>query len=269
MNENFLPLRRELRNHWVYTDSQYLHLWLEMLYSARFSYNPKTEVFKGVIYTVNRGEFIFSRPSYSQRLNIPQGRVRKAVELLINDNMIEVVSSLGKNKPTIYKIINYDLYNNSPSETVGGVGVQELSTKSQPSRNQVATKSQPLKKKEKKVNTEKNKDNIHLQIENLRKRYSVEQLKVIDDFLDTIRHTRSSGKIKETVIVGMYQDWDKHPDICVQYGLNTYNKSPALHSKKENYVLGIIRNSTADEAYQKLNNETKPNNPKVQFDLSD
>jgi len=119
------------------------------LYSARFSYNPKTEVFKGVIYTINRSEFLFSRPNYSQRLNIPDNRVRKAIELLIKDNMIEVVSSLGKNKPTIYKIINYDLYNNPPSESVGAQRLQELSTKSPPSDHQVTTKSPPLKKKEK------------------------------------------------------------------------------------------------------------------------
>jgi len=202
MNENFLPLRRELRNHWVYTDSQYLHLWLEMLYSARFSYNPKTEVFKGVIYTVNRGEFIFSRPSYSQRLNIPDNRVRKAIELLIKDNMIEVVSSLGKNKPTIYKIINYDLYNNPPSETVGGVGVQELSTKSPPSDNQVATKSPPLKKKEKKVNTDKTDNNKRLYKEFVKLTDDehlklIEQLgqKILDDLIDRLNnYIGSTGK---------------------------------------------------------------------------
>ena len=149
MNGNFLPLRREIRDHWTYQDSQYFHLWIDMLFNARFSHQPKKEVYKGVMYTLNRGEFLFSRPSYANRLNVTENRVRKAVELLIKDNMIEVVSSLGKNKPTIYKIINYETYNNSPSESVGTKGFQELSTKSPPSEHQVTTKSPPLKKKEK------------------------------------------------------------------------------------------------------------------------
>jgi hypothetical protein len=50
----------------------------------------------------------------------------------------------------------------------------------------------------------------------------------------------------------MYQDWDKQPTICVEYGLKTHSDNPAYHSKKENYTLGIIRHTTAEEAADKL-----------------
>ncbi|MFD9627712.1 DUF4373 domain-containing protein [Peribacillus muralis] len=107
------------------------------------------------------------------------------------------------------------------------------------------------KVKESKVK-ESNKDNIPEQIKNLRLRYSDHQLKIMDDYLEMIRHTRVSAKISPSVILGMYQEWDKHPMICVEYGLKTHTENPAYHSKKENYTNGIIRNTTAEEAANKL-----------------
>jgi hypothetical protein len=47
---------------------------------------------------------------------------------------------------------------------------------------------------------------------------------------------------------------NKHPVVVVKYACETVIKRPELHSKKENYFYGIMRNTTADEAEQKLNN---------------
>lgn len=154
MATNFLPLSRDIKEHWIYKDSCFLHGWLEMLFNARYANEPKTDIWKGAVYTIERGEFLYSRPSYSARLNIPEGKLRKLLDLLISENMIEQSKTLGKNKPTIYKICNYDLYNFSPSEDVEITGlehtVNQVTTKSQPSDNQVTTKSQPLKNKDNK-----------------------------------------------------------------------------------------------------------------------
>lgn len=149
MNENYLPLRREIRQHWVYSDSEYFHLWTDILFNARFSHTPKKDVYKGVMYTLNRGEFLYSRSSYSQRLKISENRVRRCIDLLSKDSMIEKVNSLGKNKPTIYKVVNYNFYNKPPSETVVGEGIQEIVTKSPPSDHQVTTTKEEGSKNEK------------------------------------------------------------------------------------------------------------------------
>jgi hypothetical protein len=158
--DNFLPISRQLQKHWIYKDSSYLHGWLDMLFNARFSNEPKTDIYKGVLYTINRGEFIYSRPTYAARLGITEGKLRTLIKLLISDGMIEEVKSLGNNKPTIYKIINYDSYNSQPSERIDNTDVEQhnnqVRTKSQPSGNQVTTKSQPLKNN---VNTEKKEKN--------------------------------------------------------------------------------------------------------------
>lgn len=158
MLENFLPISRDLRSHWIYSDSQYLHIWLEILFSARYAVEPHKDIYKGVIYEIKRGEFLFSRPSYAERLKISESKVRKCIDDLKRDKMIEQVNSLGKNRPTIYKVINYDVYNplKSPSETQIQQGIEEEPTKLKPTENQLKTKSQPLKKKD---NTEKT-DNL-------------------------------------------------------------------------------------------------------------
>jgi hypothetical protein len=97
-----------------------------------------------------------------------------------------------------------------------------------------------------------NKNNIRLEIENFRLRYSKPQLKVVDQYLEMIRHTRVSAKLSDSIVLKMYKEWDKHPPICVEYGLKTHTENSAYHSKKENYTFGIIRNTSAEEAAKKL-----------------
>src|SRR5690625_2493786 len=80
-----------------------------------------------------------------------------------------------------------------------------------------------------------------------------------------IRHTRVSAKIADSVILKMYKDWDKYPQICVEYGLRTHTENPAYHSKRENYTLGIIRNTTSDEAYKKLYGDKQKKEQKIEY----
>lgn len=185
---NFLPVNRKLQEHWIFKDSCYLHCWMEMLFNARFSEEPKIDIFKGSVYTINRGEFIFSRSSYAKRLNIKESKIRTFLNLLIESKMLEKVASLGENKPTIYKICNYEVYNGSsnycqanteqtpsehlvnteqtPSEHVDIAlfysDVHRANTQSSPSEHPVNTEQTPLKKnvkKDKNVNNEK--ENIY------------------------------------------------------------------------------------------------------------
>lgn len=110
--------------------------------------------------------------------------------------------------------------------------------------------NQRLPKNPTKTTTE---NNIPLQIKNLRQRYSESQLKLIDNYFDMLKHTRVSAKISDSVVLSIYEKWDKHPQICVEYGVKVHFENSAYHSKKEQYTLGIVRNTTAEEAAEKLN----------------
>lgn len=86
-----------------------------------------------------------------------------------------------------------------------------------------------------------------LQIKNLRGRYDEIELKMIDSYFDILRWTRKHGKIADTVILKIYQEWEKFPKSKVLYALNLYVSNPKHHDKRENYCYGIMRNSTAEE----------------------
>lgn len=108
----------------------------------------------------------------------------------------------------------------------------------------INTQRKEKKSKEKKS---KEKEDISLQIKNLRSRYSEEQLKVIDEYFDILRWTRKNGKIADSVILKIYQEWEKYPIPKVIYALKVYINNPKYHDKRENYCYGIMRNVTADE----------------------
>jgi hypothetical protein len=95
-----------------------------------------------------------------------------------------------------------------------------------------------------------------LQIENFRQRYS-DFLNLIDTYFDILRTTRVSGKISDSVICQVYEEMNKHPVITVKYACKTIVDNPVHHSKKENYLYGIMRNTRAEEAEEKLKDKTK------------
>jgi hypothetical protein len=108
-------------------------------------------------------------------------------------------------------------------------------------------KSTQSKVKESKEKKSKEKEDTSLQIKNLRSRYSEEQSKVIDEYFDILRWTRKNGRIADSVILKIYQEWERYPIPKVIYALKVYINNPKYHDKRENYCYGIMRNVTADE----------------------
>ena len=180
--ENFLPLRREIRNHWIYQDSDYLKVWIDILFNARFSKEPKTDIYKGTMYTINYSEFLYSRPSYAERLNITESKLRKLIDNLVLDGMIEKTNSLGRNKATVYKVLNYEKYNKPPTESIGvnelDYNINQLEANSKPTRSQLEANSKPLKKNDKE---QKNENNISVD-KPQRKNFIPPTVKEVDEY---------------------------------------------------------------------------------------
>ncbi|RDU35472.1 hypothetical protein DRW41_17175 [Neobacillus piezotolerans] len=165
----------------------------------------------------------------------------------------------------LINIDNYSFYQDPKNYEGHSEGNSEGFTKDERKEEQ----GHNINKNVKNEKNEKKKD-YSLQIANLRQRYSSEQLKAIDDYFEMLRHTRTSGKVSETIILKAYQDWDKFPTVCVEYGVRTHTINPAYHSRKENYTLGIIRNTSADEAAARLSQGNKNSSaPMVKKDSRD
>lgn len=155
----YIGLDRGIVDHWIYQDAEYFKVWFEMLYRARFSKEPHTELVDGEVVVVNYGEFIYGRIKWSERLKVSEQRLRTLIKKLKAQDMIEVVSE--HRKCTLYTIKNYAKFNqqSNQQETYiqqgfeGGANQQinQPSTSSQPAANQQLT----TKEERKKVNNDK------------------------------------------------------------------------------------------------------------------
>lgn len=168
--DNFLPLSREVRNHWIYKDAEYLQVWIEMLFRARYCKESKTDIYDGILYTIEYGQFIFGLKSWSDQLSISYQRLRTLLNKMLKTEMITLVKR--ESKFSIYKINNYEKFNSqsnvvsnsqqsidniesdSNTNIVNNVVTNSQLTVSQQSANsQLTTKEERKKdKKEKKAN---------------------------------------------------------------------------------------------------------------------
>lgn len=152
--KNFLPLRREVREHWTYKDNDYFKLWVDILFCARFSEKPTTEIYRSQLYTLNQGEFLFGRKTFALRLNISESKVRKFIQLAIKEDMIIEVGRVGKQGATIFSVTNYNHYNNEPTESVDIKGLQVKATNDSPTTHQRLTTKEEGKKEKNKYTVE-------------------------------------------------------------------------------------------------------------------
>jgi hypothetical protein len=130
-----------------------------MLFAARFSKEPKTNIYEHVLYTINYGEFICGRRGWSSRLKIGEQKLRTLIKKLEKDAMIQTVY-IFPHRFTIYKIVNYEKYN-LPSNPPQTLVAEEVSLGANPPSNPPVTHWQPTgnplattkeeRKKEKKV----------------------------------------------------------------------------------------------------------------------
>lgn len=139
---------------------------------------------------------------------------------------------------------NYDLWLNKTREPLDELDHSEWLNKTR----------EPLDElDQKEINTINKtiKKDLSLEIENFRHKFS-DFLELVDEYFDILRTTRVSGVISGSVILKVYQAMDKHPVIVVKAALLTIIHNPALHSKRENYFYGIMRNTDAAEAERRI-----------------
>lgn len=154
MADNFIPISRDVFEHWIYQDAEYFKVWMTMLARARYSKDTKTGMYKDSMYTIGYGQFLFGYKSWSEDCGISYQRIRNLIKKLIASNMIKVAQK--SNHFSVYEIVNYAKFNSQPDQPQQEV--QETSnnqtTVSQQSANSLAT----TKEESNKDNKEKKKD---------------------------------------------------------------------------------------------------------------
>jgi hypothetical protein len=104
----WIKIHRSITDHWLYSEKRVfskLEAWYDLLLNVNYS-DSKTMI-KGKLYEVKRGQSIMSLESWGKRWNWDKSKVRRFLNLLQNDSMIELVSD---NITTQLTICNYDSY---------------------------------------------------------------------------------------------------------------------------------------------------------------
>ncbi len=106
---NFLPLNRDILDHWVYQDKDYLRVWLHILLSAQFLEKENRILHNGYWITQNYGDFIFGRIAWSKKLGVSEQRLRTIMKKFEAEGMIE--KSASNQRATLYSVANYSKFN--------------------------------------------------------------------------------------------------------------------------------------------------------------
>lgn len=204
-----------------------------------------------IICTVWRYTYGFSRKNHSlsegfisNATGVHKKQIQREMNELINCGILKVVKEATFTTPrTIQFNKNFDKWvvtKKLPANKKDTHTGSELVT---PTGSELVTQD---KKDLKKIL----KKDLSLEIENFRQRYDF--LNLVDEYFDILRTTRASGKISDSILHKVYVEMEKHPVIVVKAAILTVINNPALHSKKENYFYGILRNTRADEAAEKI-----------------
>ncbi len=210
------------------------------------------------LYGFQRKQAELSESFIARVTGISKRYISQELKVLINAKIIIVIKESTYTSPRIlsfnknydeweYRTIVPQVNQNSTVEPEQGTTVEQL----------LNTTGEQLFYQEKKTLNKTIKKDLSLEIENFRRRYDSETLNQIDEYFDILRTTRVSGKISDSVIHQVYTEMDKYPPIVVKYACHTVINNPSLHSKRESYFFGILRNVKADEAEFKLSTRSR------------
>ncbi|WOA37346.1 DnaD domain protein [Enterococcus faecalis] len=102
----WIKLYRTIQDHWIWENPQYLKWWLDLILMA--NHQDRKILFDGELKTVKVGERITSEKKLSERWKVSRNTVRKFLDLLVKDDMIEL--SRSRQNGTWYKVSNYAEY---------------------------------------------------------------------------------------------------------------------------------------------------------------
>lgn len=102
----WIKLYRTIQDHWIWENPQYLKWWLDLIFMA--NHQDRKILFDGELKTVKVGERITSEKKLSERWEVSRNTVRKFLDLLVKDDMIEL--SRSRQNGTWYKVSKYAEY---------------------------------------------------------------------------------------------------------------------------------------------------------------
>ena len=108
MSIGWIKIHRSITEHWLYTEKRKFskfEAWNDILLNVNFT--PGKTIIKGKLININRGESVLSLETWGKRWNWDKSSVKRFLELLKKDEMIEL-----KNETVTTRLIvcKYDTY---------------------------------------------------------------------------------------------------------------------------------------------------------------
>ncbi len=211
---------------------------------------------KGERYKVQPGQFISSLEKIAERSGkgVSVQNVRTAIKRF---EKYDFLTNESTNQNRLITVVNWGIYQ-------GGDDTDNKEPNKQLTSDQQATnKRLTTNKNVKNGNNEKN-DNKKDYTSKIKDLLSSGVFSQIDGFnelnkqyWDVIRETRKTKHVSQSVIYKNMEMWMKYDPIVIKYALKTH--VDGYQGRKEEYTLGIMRNTNKDEAEDRLNRLSGPN----------
>ena len=104
-NKGWIKLYRGIMDHWVYTNNDMQHYWIDLLLLANHK-TTQTSVFKRLV-TIKAGQHLTSQRKLGERWGMDVKTVKKVLDTFEEDGMITVES---KYNGTLITVVNYGVY---------------------------------------------------------------------------------------------------------------------------------------------------------------
>lgn len=192
------------------------------------------------------GQFVFGRKKAAADLEMKESTIRDYIKVLQSHSTILVKPT---NKFSVITIANWELYQQNEDST----DIKHDSKRT--------TKGQQINTNNNVKNDKK--ENIIDEIQDLRLSFASEIQSLISPYWDVIKKTRKTNKVSDSIILKTMKQWEKFDSRVIQYALKKHIEAYDDGERNEKYTLGIMRNTSPDQADDFLNKKT-PSTPEKQ-----
>ncbi len=185
----WIKLHRQLKEHWIWNNSDYLKWWLDILLEV--NHTSQKTLIKGILFECKRGEKLYSLDTWAKRWKTNKSKVRRFLELLQREEMIVL-----KNETITTRLIvcKYDSYQDERN-------ANETQTKRK--RNANETQMTPIQEcnndnnvKNEKKDIYRSFDHLHLSFLDFNKLNLEYEKEIIDSVLDSIENYKKNTQYK-------------------------------------------------------------------------
>jgi len=208
----------------------------------------------------NDGYFYKTYKEWKEEICLTERQVRHSVNKLKKMDLVETSLKKANGSPTVHYKLDYDKL------------VESILTKCQiPNLQNVGNESDKMSESLTETTTEKTTENTTEKDYSEKIKTLFPHFESINDFTEinneywnVVSETRKTGKIKNSVIYNNMSKWTKYDPVVIEFALKCHIKEHA--GKKEEYTIGIMRNTSKEEAERGLLRQPVKNKKSIDWE---